>query len=236
MGSSIMKTVVLADSTRVSQGYLGCAWSRACAAGVACMCAVSLVACGTPSADDEVSAASSGEVVQSGAMQSADFVMSGEYRVGPDGKLLSPLYGQEIEPPQRNWVSQKPGKEGAEEFARYVLELFPYTWMSGDTSKFEDISHPDCKWCQNILIKPTKERSSNGGWIGNVSYTIHSVGPAFQIPGHEEIWNVDLDLTRSAFSGYDGEKIVTAEEHQEKILFQVQFVNGQWLLWAGGPQ
>lgn len=231
MGSSIMKTVVLADATRVSRGYVGCAWSRVCAAGVACMCAVSLVACGTPSADGEVSAASSGEVVQSGAMQSADFVMSGEYRVGPDGKLLSPLYGQEIEPPQRNWVSQKPGKEGAEEFARYVVELLPYTWMSGNTFALEDISHPECDFCQQI-IDETKERTATGAWVGVVSYTADSVGPAYEIPDHPGIWNVDLELTRSAYQGYDGKKLYDEVEFHEHVFAQLQFVNGQWKLWA----
>lgn len=235
MGSSIMKTVVLADSTRVSRGYLGCAWSRVCAAGVACMCAVSLVACGTPSADDEVSTASSGEVVQSGAMQSADFVMSGEYRVSPDGKLLSPLYGQEIEPPQRNWVSQKPGKEGAEEFARYVVELLPYTWMSQDTSELKEVSHEECIFCQDI-IKKVESDVANGVWATGISYSIVSLGPAFEIPDYPGIWNVDLDLTRSAIAVYDGESLKTEGERHEEIRLQLQFINGAWKLWAGGKQ
>lgn len=196
--------------------------------GVLSSCVVGVSGC----ADSEV-AAQSGKEHSAEVAQSVDVVMSGGYEVGADGKLLSPLRDKEIPAPQRSWESQKYDKAGAEAFARYVVELMPYTWMTGDTSKIEEISHPECDWCRS-LIEPVKELQKDGGWAEEISYQIKSVGPAFEIEGHPGIWHVDVKTMRGQVRYYDGSVVQNLPAKTDNFVMQLHFVNGQWLVWSGG--
>lgn len=175
-----------------------------------------------------------GEAPQSSSQTpQSDTAMSGDYEVGPNGKLLRPKTAPIPQAPTPPDTMQFETPEGMEAFANYVMELLPYMWMTGDTSKLEAISLPECSWCEDTITK-TKQQFAYGQWIDDVEHVLTQSGVAFEIDGHPHLWHIQLVYTRTAATIYDGAQLQDLPEEQAEISIQARYINGKWMLSEAG--
>lgn len=143
----------------------------------------------------------------------AEKIMSGEYEVGPDGKLLNPKRNDFLAVPQRQIAMNKPDAEGAEAFARFYVENIHYAWLSNDVSYLVAASDPNCDGCKQ-LISRTKDLKEASGWAYGGEYRLEDITRAFEIPDHPGIWHKELKHYRAPITSYNGKRI---QEHAEEI-------------------
>lgn len=170
-----------------------------------------------------------GLVAQSGA----ETVMSGGYEVGVDGKLLRPKDVPTPAVPVPPDAMRYETPEGMEAFARYVLEVQEYTWMSGDTSKLEAISLPDCVWCQDN-VRQTQTRTIQGEWITGLDITVVAFSPAGELIEEPHVWQIIIDLEQTSFLYYDGNEVKAYSPHRGSIVIQARYEKGNWKIREAG--
>lgn len=180
-----------------------------------------------------MSGQSGGDAHEASKATSGDVVMSGRYPVSPEGKLLRPVDTPVPVEPLLPAAAMVESPEGMEAFARYVVDLIPYMWMSGDTSKLEDISMPECSWC-TTQIELTNQRTAQGGWIDTISTEILAQSRAIEVPDYPGLWNVNIHVNLSEATGYSGEKLVEQKPIERHMGIQSRFTDGRWMLWAIG--
>jgi len=56
-----------------------------------------------------------------------------------------------VPPPRPAALDEGPSPEAADAIARYFMLLFPYMYVTHDTSEFKTLSHPTCAFCQASL-------------------------------------------------------------------------------------
>lgn len=159
----------------------------------------------------------------------ADKQMSGRFEVGKDGKLLRPSSAPIPWQPQLPPAATQETPEGMEAFARYVLELVPYMWMSGNTEPLEKASLPECQWASE-LIRSTKEIYAEQGWIENASIEVLSSGAAQQSTDEPNLWSIDVEFRRSPMTGYNGESIRDFPEVAGTVQFSSRYQDNAWKL------
>jgi hypothetical protein len=72
--------------------------------------------------------------------------------------------------PQRpKELDAEPSPEGAIAVARYFIQLYPYTYATGDLAAWNTLSHPQCKFCKstrdNVLSAQKQGSHDSGGLI-----------------------------------------------------------------------
>lgn len=179
---------------------------------------------------------SAGQAVeQSGGGSGGEVQMSGEYRVGADGKLVSPVDPLSVPVPVLGSEAQFETPEGMEAFAKYVIELIPYTWMTGNTSKLEDISLPECTWCADVVAK-TQNRVKQGGWVQDASMEILASTIPFEIPDHPGLWHTEIEYVRPSVHSYDGTLLRHVKEDKGIMIVQGRFESARWVLFAAAKK
>lgn len=177
-----------------------------------------------------------GEAPQSSSQTpQSDTAMSGDYEVGPNGKLLRPKTAPIPQAPTPPDTMQFETPEGMEAFTNYVIEVVEYTWLSGDTSKLEAISLPECDWCSDIISKQ-KRRNEEGAWLTSIELELVSVGTAFEIPEHPHIWHTEFAIDRHPGETYTGSSFETIPALHEELVIQAQFENGDWSVFEVGKK
>ncbi len=69
-----------------------------------------------------------------------------------------------IHPPQKPDVMLDLSEESALAFAHYFVDVLNYTANSGDTTILEEISGPECRYCQGF-IETTNDLEASSQWI-----------------------------------------------------------------------
>lgn len=167
------------------------------------------------------------------APQKADKQMSGRFEVGENGKLLrpsdAPIPMQPLLPP----AAHQETPEGMEAFAKYVINLIPYTWMSGNTTPLENISLPDCSWCRAV-VGERQRLNERIGWVENAKIEVTAASRAIEVPNHPGLWHIELSLHHDELHGYDGNKIFQRDSFDEVLIIQARYENTRWMLWDAG--
>lgn len=179
-----------------------------------------------------VSEETPGSAVQSDSdnrAQSADFPMSGRYRVGGDGKLLRPEDAPIPPKPDYPEAARFETPEGAEAFIHYVIDSYEYMVVSGDTKEFEQLGLPNCKWCERSVTTVHKF-AQNSSWVEVADMEVVETQFPFEVDGYEGLWNSDITVRTHKLTTYENGKIVVAEPNSIDMRVQVQFENGRWLL------
>lgn len=173
--------------------------------------------------------------VQSGAdgdggvssVQSDDVQMSGRYRVTADGKLLRPEDAPIPSQPEYPEEARFETPEGAEAFVRYVIDLYEYMLVSGETDDFEKLCRPASQWCSSLANKRIDIRRV-GGWIELADIEILKIQFPFEIEGHPGLWNSDIEVRRNKLTGYNKGKLQDEGTLVMNLRLQMRFENGRW--------
>lgn len=159
--------------------------------------------------------------------QSGDVQMSGRYRVGGDGRLLRPEDAPIPSKPQYPDEARFETPEGAEAFVRYVIDLYEYMLVSGETTDFEKLCRPASQWCSSLANKRIDIRRV-GGWIELADIEILKIQFPFEIEGHPGLWNSDIEVRRNKLTGYNKGKLQDEGTLVMNLRLQMRFENGRW--------
>lgn len=134
-------------------------------------------------------------------------MMSGRYEITADGKLLRPKDSPTPVLPRPGENMRFDSAEGMADFARYVVELLPYMWMSNDTQPLENIATPECAFCKSFTERVHSVKDE-GGWVENVSIQVLSATDPEPVPDQNEHWITRVEVSVSSMSGYRGKELV----------------------------
>lgn len=184
---------------------------------------VGLSACANEAESMSMSEAYPGwDFSQSTPVRKTEGSMSGRFEVGVDGKLINPDADRTYEAPLPSDLANAPDKNGARAFAHYFVEVVEYTWRTGDTQLLRSISHPDCKWCSEVITQ-TEERVKAGGWGSGIRLAITHTDDATPIPEHPGFWRVYMDVSQDPYVRYDGKTIYQLPLSESR--FQVALIH-----------
>ncbi|WP_182112669.1 DUF6318 family protein [Actinotalea sp. JY-7876] len=63
--------------------------------------------------------------------------------------------------PERPAAMDEVSVAGAEAAAEYFLQLYPYVYATGDLSKWNDLSDPECVFCQSVVRNVQEQVAAN---------------------------------------------------------------------------
>lgn len=174
----------------------------------------------------EVQSGADGDVGVS-SVQSDDVQMSGRYRVTADGKLLRPEDAPIPSQPEYPEEARFETPEGAEAFVRYVIDLYEYMLVSGETDDFAKLCLSESEWCEKS-IKNRKEVADSGGWVEEADLEIIQAQFPFEIDEYPGVWNSDIEVETKKLAGYDNGKLRAEEPSVVKLRLQMRFEGGRW--------
>lgn len=130
-------------------------------------------------------------------------------------------------PPERPEAMDTVDTAGAEAFATYFIQLFPYVNASGDLAAFESYSHAECIFCANAITQARAQTEAGGhregGFIEVRSVTALEVDPGVW-------WAVSMDILEAPLEDIDTTGAVVSQANQTAYHLEMSVVraNGMW--------
>lgn len=146
-------------------------------------------------------------------------MMSGRYEITADGKLLRPKDSPTPVLPRPGENMRFDSAEGMADFARYVVELTLYVWLSNDTQPFEPISTPECVFCQTLRTSVAQFKDE-GGWVESGTLEIVSATDPEPVPERAGHWITLLEVHKSEMPSYSGEKLVLEKPQDLRMIIE----------------
>ncbi|QQM67800.1 DUF6318 family protein [Actinomyces weissii] len=160
------------------------------------------------------------------ASPSAAPSLSPEAQASKDQALATPL------PPRLERMDEN-SPEGAAQAAKYFMLLYTYTFTTGNTQPWQDISEEGCVFCQNV-VDNTKAIQDKGDWLEHWHISISRISYIRPAEGD------DLHLITLTFSNpgttrhkADGSTAATNSETDRKLQFGMRYVDGRWVVSRG---
>jgi hypothetical protein len=173
----------------------------------------------------------SGAADPTGRSPTPELSMSGGYAVGPDGHLLKPSDGPELQPPASPISIGDNTPEAAEEFARYFIAVTEYAWNTGDTAPLRKISTEDCELC-NGMATNVEERYRKGGWNDDLRYEVTQADSPIPYPNVNDKYAILLHVTTSADASYADGHLDAIDPDKELIELHTCFIE-KWIVCGG---
>ncbi|SPT53854.1 Uncharacterised protein [Actinomyces bovis] len=123
--------------------------------------------------------------------------------------------------------------DGVAQAAKYFLLLYTYTYTTGNTKLWQDLTEDDCKFCKH-LVDVTKELHDSGGWADHWSFELYTITHRKASAGNTYSV-VDLQITNPGTMEYDssGNGSQTEREENKTLRLALDYVDGKWMLRGG---
>ena len=164
--------------------------------------------------------------------QSSEVMMSGQYVVGEDGRLVQPETAASV--PSLDPAALQFNETGAELAARHFLELLEYAWATGDTQPARDFSSETCTFCTSIADEISTLYSSSG-WAFGLKYQVTQIIKIEQLPEVESpsTYAVLLNVHANPADRYEDGQLVTQAEVSEDLALWLRWTGTQWMIEGG---
>jgi len=132
-------------------------------------------------------------------------------------------------PPERPAAMDTGDTAGAEAFATYFIELFPYVFATGDVDAFRAHSHPECVFCTDVIATAEAQTGagghSEGGLIDIQEVTALEIDPG-------KWWGGSVEMVQAAVVDIDRDGNVVTEVAETAYHVDLAIVreNGIWLM------
>ena len=198
-----------------------------------CVLALGVAACSVKDTKTEASASASAAVARAekgiadanaSATASREAALTPELRAKRDAALAEPA-------PEKPEQMNDQTREGATLTAWYVLELYRYAYMTGNTTELAAMSDDRCQFCQSVIDRATKLHQ-NGGWADKWDQEITNYTYYEKIEGYD--YN-ELDVTANQgeiVSHPGGGKAPTISEskHNQVLDFAIRHNGNRWMV------
>ena len=134
-------------------------------------------------------------------------------------------------PPERPEAMDTVDVAGAEAFATYFIELFPYAYATGDTDAFRAHSHPECIFCADLISKAEAQAAAGGHTEGGL-IEVQEVTALEVDPGRW--WGVSMEIVEASLVDIDKDGNIVTEAPGAAYHLDLAVVreNGIWLMRA----
>ena len=210
---------------------------RRAAAGLVAVCALALGTAGCSlkdaKAEASVSASASASAAiaraeqgladaQASATASREAALTPELKAQRDTALAEPA-------PVKPLHMDEETSEGAVASVYYFLDLYRYTFMTGNTTELAAMSEDQCKFCQSAIERAT-ELHSTGGWIDRWDQNIVDTTYYEKLEGYNyNRISVTVNYGEMTSHPGDGSASKVSEKDDGRVLsFGVRYVNGGW--------
>ncbi|CAN5307731.1 hypothetical protein BH11ACT1_BH11ACT1_30370 [soil metagenome] len=119
--------------------------------------------------------------------------------------------------------------DGAIATATYFLQLFPYALNTGDSSGWDALSHPDCRFCSGL----SDEVKRQAALLEHQEGLATSISSASGVEVDPGVWfTIDLDITQGKSRVVDstGSVLLEGPEQRSHVTMIVIRDNDRWLV------
>ncbi|GCE77939.1 DUF6318 family protein [Cellulomonas biazotea] len=112
--------------------------------------------------------------------------------------------------PERPAAMETPSAEGAAAAAAYFVELYGYTWATGDTSLWSAMSAETCEFCSAVLDRIAEMKAANYHSTGARTVVTSATGTEIRA---DEWYSASLVASQDSSSTLDsdGEVVATSD-------------------------
>lgn len=147
----------------------------------------------------------------------------------PSPDVPKPSDVQAPKPPENIRVDDG---EGAIAAAGYLLSLYGYMQVTGDTGQWMAMSRPDCSLCSTSR-EVVENIHRNGGWVetDGLSFDLATASVALPDPEYDN-YLVELPVAQEAGTIYygDGRSATTEAAEPRPLLVGLIYANGRFLV------
>jgi len=132
-------------------------------------------------------------------------------------------------PPERPAAMDEVSIAGAEAFATYYLELYPYVFATGDLETYRTHSHPECIFCADVISTAEAQRAAGGHTEGGL-VDVQEVTALEVDPG--KWWAVSMEVVEASLVDVDGDGTVINQAAEAAYHLDLAVVreSGTWLM------
>jgi hypothetical protein len=119
---------------------------------------------------------------------------------------------------------------GAEAAAQYFLALYPYVFATGDLAEWQEISHPECGFC-NGVAEEVEAMHAAGGFVEGGRITIETV-TSTPPETNGVVFQVDARVLEDASERLAaiGDKPSTVGAARHELIFAIQADGNGWIV------
>lgn len=116
-------------------------------------------------------------------------------------------------------------EDGAIATAKYWLQLYYYTYISGNTSQYKELCPGSNEGCAGVIREATKSYAE-GGWLSPVNIKLNKVYRRDDLPNSTVI---QINYEHDDFDQYRGDGSATHYDHAERgVIVELSYQNNHW--------
>jgi hypothetical protein len=119
---------------------------------------------------------------------------------------------------------------GAKAAAQYFIQLVPYVYATGDTDAMRAMSHPECTFCDGVVLDAEDLHSAGGYGVGG-EVTVEEINGEDPRPGND-YFGVAVRVHQAPASelAADGEQLREDPGGTRVLVLAMQFSGDGWLV------
>ena len=128
-------------------------------------------------------------------------------------------------PPPKPELITINSEDGAIATAKYWLQLYYYTYISGNTSQYKELCPGSNQGCAGVIREATKSYAE-GGWLSPVNIKLNKVYRRDDLPDSTVI---QINYEHNDFDQYRGDGSATHYDHAERgVIVELSYQNNHW--------
>jgi len=129
------------------------------------------------------------------------------------------------QPPVKPELITINSEDGAIATAKYWLQLYYYTYISGNTSQYKELCPGSNDGCAGVIREATKSYTE-GGWLSPVSIKLNKV---YRRDDLSNSMVIQINYEHNDFDQYRGDGSATHYGHAERgVIVELSYQNNRW--------
>lgn len=132
---------------------------------------------------------------------------------------------RDSQPPVKPELITINSEDGAIATAKYWLQLYYYTYISGNTSQYKELCPGSNDGCAGVIREATKSYTE-GGWLSPVSIKLNKV---YRRDDLSNSMVIQINYEHNDFDQYRGDGSATHYGHAERgVIVELSYQNNRW--------
>ena len=129
------------------------------------------------------------------------------------------------QPPVKPELITINSEDGAIATAKYWLQLYYYTYISGNTSQYKELCPGSNDGCAGVIREATKSYTE-GGWLSPVNIKLNKV---YRRDDLSNSMVIQINYEHNDFDQYRGDGSATHYDHAERgVIVELSYQNNHW--------
>lgn len=134
---------------------------------------------------------------------------------------------RDSQPPVKPELITINSEDGAIATAKYWLQLYYYTYISGNTSQYKELCPGSNDGCAGVIREATKSYTE-GGWLSPVTIKLNKV---YRRDDLSNSMVIQINYEHNDFDQYRGDGSATHYGHAERgVIVELSYQNNHWIV------